>query len=169
MTAHPAAAAERPERVRPTPNSLTGVGVVVTGPEGRILLGLAHDGRWELPGGKVDPGESFEEAAVRELAEETSLRADAAAVRIVAVLMDGVTEGVADGARGVTRVTAAAVLESATGAPRVTEPHKIVRWEWFGADDVPKDLFVPSASVLRAWRPDLDIPQAPAHCYPTAR
>ena len=27
-------------------------------------------GRWELPGGKVEPGEQIEEAAVRELAEE---------------------------------------------------------------------------------------------------
>ncbi|GAA2962848.1 nucleotide triphosphate diphosphatase NUDT15 [Streptomyces enissocaesilis] len=164
MTAHPATPAERPERperARPAPNGLTGVGVVVAGPEDRVLLGLAHDGRWELPGGKVDPGESFEEAAVRELAEETSLRADAGAVRVVAVLVDG--------ARGITRVTAAAVLESATGVPRVTEPHKIVRWEWFGAEDVPEDLFVPSAAVLRAWRPELDLPRAPAHCYPTAR
>lgn len=35
-------------------------------------------GRWELPGGTVEPGEAHEAAAVREMAEETGL-----AVRVV--------------------------------------------------------------------------------------
>lgn len=35
-------------------------------------------GRWELPGGTVEPGEDHEAAAVREMAEETGL-----AVRVV--------------------------------------------------------------------------------------
>ncbi|MDL2246236.1 NUDIX domain-containing protein [Methanobrevibacter sp. OttesenSCG-928-K11] len=30
--------------------------------------------KWELPGGKVDPGEFFDEALVRELKEETNLK-----------------------------------------------------------------------------------------------
>jgi 8-oxo-dGTP pyrophosphatase MutT (NUDIX family) len=33
----------------------------------------AHAGQWALPGGRCDPGESFEQAALRELEEELSL------------------------------------------------------------------------------------------------
>ncbi|MFJ9076229.1 NUDIX domain-containing protein [Streptomyces sp. NPDC102278] len=66
----PSAAASSPEpwvRAAPRPNAVVGVGLVVLDADGRVLLGLAHDGRWELPGGKVDAGEGFEQAAAREL------------------------------------------------------------------------------------------------------
>ena len=55
---------------------------VERGPRGeRVLLGLKQRGfgagRVVAPGGKIEPGESPADAAVRELAEETSLVADA--------------------------------------------------------------------------------------------
>ncbi|MGW6871671.1 NUDIX domain-containing protein [Streptomyces xanthophaeus] len=154
---------ERPERVTPRPNAVVGVGLVVVGPDGRVLLGQAHDGRWELPGGKVDPGEDFERAAARELAEETDLRVSPEGIRVLSVQIDAKA--------GTTRLTAAAVTTTAEGVPAVTEPHKIVRWEWFAPAEIPAALYSPSAAVLRAWRPDLTTlprPTSATHAYPTA-
>jgi 8-oxo-dGTP diphosphatase len=50
-------------------------GGVVLDDEGRVVL--VHRPKyddWTLPKGKLDPGESFEEAALREVEEETGLR-----------------------------------------------------------------------------------------------
>jgi len=53
--------------------------VVVTTTDGHVLLIQRgwdpHKGMWALPGGHVDPGETSRNAAVRELAEETSVYA----------------------------------------------------------------------------------------------
>ncbi|MCO5998840.1 NUDIX hydrolase [Actinoallomurus rhizosphaericola] len=54
------------------------VGAIVHDAEGRLLLirrGHPPDeGRWSIPGGRVEAGESDADAVVREVAEETGLR-----------------------------------------------------------------------------------------------
>jgi 8-oxo-dGTP pyrophosphatase MutT (NUDIX family) len=45
---------------------------------GQLLLLRKPSGQWDLPGGKVEPGEALQAALARELAEETGLGAQGA-------------------------------------------------------------------------------------------
>ncbi|MCK7553870.1 NUDIX hydrolase [Chitinophaga sedimenti] len=47
-------------------------GGLITNPNGDVLM-IFRRGKWDLPKGKLDEGESIEECAVREVAEETGL------------------------------------------------------------------------------------------------
>ena len=52
---------------------LVGSNVVLTDQNQCILLQHRRDGTWGLPGGLLEPGESLEETAIREVKEETNL------------------------------------------------------------------------------------------------
>jgi 8-oxo-dGTP pyrophosphatase MutT (NUDIX family) len=62
------------------------VRVVLADASGRVLLfhvltpDGAPDGWWELPGGGIDPGETYLDTTIREIREETGLVLDAAQI-----------------------------------------------------------------------------------------
>jgi 8-oxo-dGTP pyrophosphatase MutT (NUDIX family) len=61
-----------------------GAAAFIRDSEGRILLTRRSDnGRWCLPGGHVDPGESVAEACIREVMEETGLAVEV--IRMIGV------------------------------------------------------------------------------------
>jgi 8-oxo-dGTP pyrophosphatase MutT (NUDIX family) len=60
------------------------VAAIVRDAEGRILLVQSVEGRWQLPGGAVDPDEHPEEALRRECLEEAN--ADVQPIRLLAAV-----------------------------------------------------------------------------------
>jgi 8-oxo-dGTP pyrophosphatase MutT (NUDIX family) len=66
---------------------MPGVAAVVFNHEGKVLLQRSRDsGLWGIIGGTPDPGEEPAAAAVREIEEETSIKAEA--VRLVGVFTE---------------------------------------------------------------------------------
>ncbi|HEY0273691.1 MAG TPA: NUDIX domain-containing protein [Chitinophaga sp.] len=60
------------ERVKSYFTVLVAGGGLVVNPEGEVLL-MFRRGKWDLPKGKLDEGETIEQCAIREVAEETGL------------------------------------------------------------------------------------------------
>jgi uncharacterized glyoxalase superfamily protein PhnB/8-oxo-dGTP pyrophosphatase MutT (NUDIX family) len=135
-----AAAPQTPTQTR------VGVGVVVRDAGGRVLVGrrLAEPGRpLAIPGGKLDPGETVEACAVRELAEETGLMLDPATARTFAsVLLDGWLIAGVEG-----------TLADAAQAPRVLEPGKFGGFAWIDPAAPPPDGLFPATAALLARLP----------------
>lgn len=126
-----------------------GFGVLILR-EGKILLGKRHDdpekassmlngaGKWTMPGGKLEFGETFEAGAKREVLEETGLQLGN--VSVLCVNNDMVETA--------HFVTMGMFCDDAVGEPEVREPDEITEWRWFELDNLPSPLYFPSARVL---------------------
>ncbi|MFC9825646.1 NUDIX domain-containing protein [Streptomyces erythrochromogenes] len=126
--------------------------MIIQSPDG-VLLGHHRRGTWELPGGSVEPGESFAEVAVRELREEADLVAAVDDTIVLGTLLDRVGD--------VVRVTVPVLVTRWSGLPRQRE-QAIGSWRVWPLDALPQPLFVPSAQCLPAWDPTLFIDHPPA-------
>ena len=105
-------------------NPFLGAGAVVTNAEDAILLvietGERKEGRWSLPAGKVEPGESSVAAMQREVWEETGV-----AVAAIDLLGAYHSVGTSEGVFGLNFVFRAAVV---SGEPTPSDEHPEVRF-----------------------------------------
>lgn len=135
-----------------------GSSVVMTDDRGKVLLlARADTGGWGLPGGLMDPGESFEDTARREVLEETGL-----VVGELSLL--GLFSGPEFYYRypngdEVYNVTAAYHAPLPSDATVVLDQVENTEAAFFDVGDLPPDVITPERPILdlyrRAWcRPD---------------
>lgn len=124
-------------------------GGAVSDEQGRLLV-IRRLGLWDLPKGKVDPGEGMEAAAVREVQEETGLRS----VRITAPL-PGSWHTYERKGRRYLKHTHWYVMEASSAevlVPQTEEDIEEVRWiEPAELAGIKKRTYPSLVAVINAW------------------
>jgi 8-oxo-dGTP diphosphatase len=120
-----------------------GVGVFVKRNE-KILLGKrkgSHGaGTWALPGGHLEPGESFETCCKREVLEETGL--------IINNISPVVFTNDIFHHQGLHYITLFFKGEYESGEAIVAEPRQCEEWRWVSLDHIPQPIFLPLRNAL---------------------
>lgn len=119
-------------------NPRVGIGVFVF-KNGKFLVGKRHgshgDGSWSVPGGHLEFGETPEQTAAREVAEETGL--EIGNIRFGAFTNDVFPDD------NKHYLTIWMLSDWKSGEATILEPDKFVEQKWVDFDTLPEPLFAP--------------------------
>jgi 8-oxo-dGTP diphosphatase len=124
-----------------------GVGAVIINPQDHSILLVKRKkppeaGKWSIPGGAVDFGETFEAAVIREVKEEISL--DVEVLRLLRLTDHILPE------EGVHWVTPAYEVKVVGGEVQNMEPDKHDAVTWFPLNELPIELTVTTALAVKS-------------------
>jgi len=121
-----------------------GVGVFVLR-NGKVLLqqrkGAHGEGAWGLPGGHLEFKESIEECARREVDEETGMK-------IKNIRLETFTNDIFE-KENKHYITIFVLADHAGGDPRIKEPDKTIKQDWFTWNSLPSPLFIPLQNLIK--------------------
>ncbi|MFZ6036191.1 MAG: nucleotide triphosphate diphosphatase NUDT15 [Patescibacteria group bacterium] len=115
-----------------------GLGVIIVNAEGNILVGKrigSHAPYYSIPGGHLDMGETFEQAAIREVREETGM--DISQPRVIAITNNLETYRES----GLHYISVVLQAGSHRGEPVIREPEKCSEWRWVDPRQLPQPHF----------------------------
>lgn len=132
-----------------------GVGIMILNNRGEVLLGkriddakkassdLHGEGAWTMPGGKLDFQETLIDGACREVFEEIGVRLDRNKLKVLSITDEIVPDN--------HYVTIGFLCEDFEGEPKAMESEEITEWKWYNLDNLPENVFLPSAKMIKAY------------------
>ena len=125
-----------------------GVGVIIVNENGDVLVGKrngSHAKYYSIPGGHLEMGESFEEAAIKEIKEETS-------ITLIKPKVISVTNNLETFKKeGKHYISVILLSEEFNGEPKAMEPEKCDKWFWADPQKIPEPHFDASRLAVKCY------------------
>ena len=126
-----------------------GASVIVEDEKGRILLQLRRDNNcWGYPGGSVEIDEVVEEAAKRELFEETGIKAEH--LELFGIFSGKDVHYVYPNGDEVSNVDIVYLCKNYSGELKCQES-EVLKLKFFDAENLPKEISQPNKITIENW------------------
>ena len=125
-----------------------GVGVIIQAPDQKILIGKrkgSHAPYYSIPGGHLENGETFEEAAMKEVLEETGLHIYNPKLICLTNNLRTYQE------TNKHYVSAILYTNEYSGKVEVKKKDKCEGWEWYAVQDIPQPHFDASEFAIECF------------------